>query len=403
MPVEIASAEVFQEYRKVFDKKKFGKNADLNAEWLKFVKECEAEKLHYFMLVKSAEQNVLVVKMPSETKEKKAFLGYEWSSAKGSEGIKYLTTQASDEEDSLSQLKGINQIQTPLFNPNNLSDDNKLNALIRQNFSAKNGKSAVQIPKDLQKFAQSIPLVEMLDFGRTEFDKVIRANVQKKLEITSKYDLTKLDNVSDIYRGVTYSKSDQTNEVTGKIILPADNIALEGRFEINKPIYLHENIQLDETKKLKKNDMLLGLTNVKGSGIIIVAKKNDIFMCFSSGSEKHVGKLCLIEVDTEYYAGGFMGILRTKGDILPKYLYNVLNQENMRDAVRQLSSGSNIKNLSNSIGNVKIPLPPLDIQQQIVAECEKIDHEFENSRMKIERYRGKIAKIFNDLEVISGG
>lgn len=382
MPVEIASAEVFQEYRKVFDKKKFGKNADLNAEWLKFVKECEAEKLHYFMLAKSAEQNVLVVKMPSETKEKKAFLGYEWSSAKGSEGIKYLTTQASDEEDSLSQLKGINQIQTPLFNPNNLSDDNKLNTLIRQNFSAKNGKSAVQIPKDLQKFAQSIPLVEMLDFGRTEFDKVIRANVQKKLEITSKYDLTKLDNVSDIYRGVTYSKNDQTNEVTGKIILPADNIALEGRFEINKPIYLHENIQLDETKKLKKND---------------------IFMCFSSGSEKHVGKLCLIEVDTEYYAGGFMGILRTKGDILPKYLYNVLNQENMRDAVRQLSSGSNIKNLSNSIGNVKIPLPPLDIQQQIVAECEKIDHEFENTRMKIEEYRGKIAKIFNDLEVISGG
>ena len=54
--------------------------------------------------------------------------------------LKYLTTQASDEEDSLSQLKGINQIQTPLFNPNNLSDDNKLNALIRQNFSAKNGE-----------------------------------------------------------------------------------------------------------------------------------------------------------------------------------------------------------------------------------------------------------------------
>ena len=33
----------------------------------------------------------------------------------------------------------------------------------------------------------------------------------------------------------------------------------------------------------------------------------------------------------------------------------------------------------------------------------KIDHEFENTRMKIEEYRGKIAKIFNDLEVISGG
>ncbi len=32
---------------------------------------------------------VLVVKSPSDSKEQKNFLGYEWSGAKGSEGIKY--------------------------------------------------------------------------------------------------------------------------------------------------------------------------------------------------------------------------------------------------------------------------------------------------------------------------
>ena len=55
------------------------------------------------------------------------------------------------------------------------------------------------------------------------------------------------------------------------------------------------------------------------------------------------------------------------------------------------------------IGNFKIPLPPLDIQQKIVEECQKIDDEFNRTRMKIEEYRAKIANIFNDLEVIQAG
>ncbi|QEH51799.1 hypothetical protein FWK45_08530 [Histophilus somni] len=73
----------------------------------------------------------------------------------------------------------------------------------------------------------------------------------------------------------------------------------------------------------------------------------------------------------------------------------------MRNQVRQLSNGNNIKNLSSSIGEIKIPLPPLDIQQQIIAECQKIDQEYETSRMAIETYRAKIAQIFSDLEVLA--
>ena len=48
----------------------------------------------------------------------------------------------------------------------------------------------------------------------------------------------------------------------------------------------------------------------------------------------------------------------------------------------------------------KIPLPPLVIQRQIVSECEKIDEEYNTSRMSIEEYKKKIAQIFEDLEVI---
>lgn len=75
-------------------------------------------------------------------------MGYEWSTAKGNEGIKYLTTQLGENTDSedevLQHLQGINKIKTPLFNPKNLFDENKLNHLIRQNFSGSlNAKKAI--------------------------------------------------------------------------------------------------------------------------------------------------------------------------------------------------------------------------------------------------------------------
>ena len=49
----------------------------------------------------------------------------------------------------------------------------------------------------------------------------------------------------------------------------------------------------------------------------------------------------------------------------------------------------------------QIPLPPLPIQRKIVAECEKVDEEYNTSRMSIEEYKKKIAQVFERLEVIT--
>lgn len=378
LPETIAQTEIFGEYLKLFEKKKLAKNADKDLECLKFMKEIEADKLHFFMLAQSNGQDVLVVKSPTDNKAIKSFLGYEWSSAKGNEGIKYLGTTTTDEDEAINRNKGIFQIQTPLFNPNNLNDDSKINTYIRKHFMGEH----FAISEENQSFVSLLSLTDMLDFSRTSFDKSLRTSIQKKIEIKSKYPLVKLYELVTIIRGVTYGKVEQVLERTKNIILPADNISLEGHLTINKEIFLDEAKELDDTKRLKAND---------------------IFICFSSGSKKHIGKVCFISEDTSYYAGGFMGILRSSDKINAKYLFNILNQENMRDVIRQSSSGSNINNLSNSIGEIKIPLSPFNIQQQIVEECEKVDEEFNQTRMKIEEYRAKIAKIFNDLEVISGG
>ena len=62
-----------------------------------------------------------------------------------------------------------------------------------------------------------------------------------------------------------------------------------------------------------------------------------------------------------------------------------------------------INQASISIGDlstIKIPIPPLDVQEKVIAECEKIEEKYENTRMRIEDYKLQIQKIFEDLEVI---
>ena len=111
---------------------------------LSYLKTAEQDKVYYFVLASLNPQPVLIIKSPSKTKEMKAFLGYEWSSAKGNEGIKYLGgfkiddleavdedsgEVAIEEEDKrvLSNLYNLDNINTPLYNPKDKSDHTKIN------------------------------------------------------------------------------------------------------------------------------------------------------------------------------------------------------------------------------------------------------------------------------------
>ncbi len=129
--------------------------------------------------------------------------------------------------------------------------------------------------------------------------------MEKAVEISSKYAMKGLFDVATLLRGVTYDKSDQRLTETSNVVLTADNITLDRRFEVTKRIFIDESKSFSDECRLKADD---------------------IFICMSSGSKKHVGKVAYIPLDTNYYAGGFMGILRTaSADCIPKYLYYVLN------------------------------------------------------------------------------
>ena len=173
-------------------------NDDENLVVLECVTAIEKEKVYYFVLAHMVTQPVLLIKSPASTADIKKFLGYGWSGSKGNEGIQYLNVakaQAADEEedgeeddDTMEQIRGINKIQTPLFNPANLADENKINTLIRKNFLGEN----VMIPAELAPYVTKGRLVDMLDFSRTSFTKEFRTSVASVEQFETKYPLVKM-------------------------------------------------------------------------------------------------------------------------------------------------------------------------------------------------------------------
>ena len=325
-----------------------------------YVLSIEKEKLYYFALI--YKQQTLVVTAPSDNAEQETFLGYSWSNRKGDEGIKI---KSSSPQNACGLLYNV------------YDEENSIARFVKDAFLGIYRSSVVVEPVEttISKYISVNALKDMIDFSRTSFDKAIKCNAKienGELKIESKWPLVKLGEIAEIVRGVTFDKTLQTTERTKNIVLTADNITLDGHFALEKEIFVSETVDFENEKKLRKNDC---------------------FMCFSSGSRTHVGKVALIEQDTDFYAGGFMGILRAKNNTSPRFLYEMLNTENIRNLVRFSANGTNILNLSNSIGETKLPLPPLDVQKSIVAECEKVDGEYQQAQNDIADCKAKITKI----------
>lgn len=318
----------------------------------------EQDKLLYFTL---AYPQKLVLVKTGEKNDEKQFLGYEFSNRRGSEGIH-----------AIQRSKSIDEC-TQLYDADSVINPEKASTYIYKAFK---GEFDLELPENLQQNISYHNLVDMLTLDRVDFEKTISLSAKKKVKIESKWESKRFDEIADIIRGVTYSKSDQSNIETNKIILTADNITLSGNFEINKTVYLYEDYQISNEKKLRKND---------------------IFICFSSGSKQHLGKVAFIEKDSIYYAGGFMGIIRVKNNNEPKYFYQLLNTL-LRQTIRDIGSGSNINNLSGVINEIKIPLPPFDIQKKIVSEIEAIEKQENKAVGELEKLRTEIESNFKKIQ-----
>ena len=204
-------------------------------------------------------------------------------------------------------------------------------------YTLDNHRRKLDTPSDLAKYEEYRKLDEeqtadmmKVGFEVISLDKVRRNSFilvgsrYRTLTTSSSCETVNFSNVATLTRGVNYQKNQQSTIRTNSIILPSDNVSLDGQLEISKEIFVDETVNLSEDKRLKKDD---------------------IFICMSSGSKEHIGKVAFIEQDTIYYAGGFMGIIRTNPQkCLPRYLYYyLLLSVKFREEIK-LYSGFVIKN-----------------------------------------------------------
>lgn len=371
------------DYKKIVKKKvtkrysEEDKNNELEKRKVAYVKTIEQEKVTYFAIVNAQIRDVVIVKSPTDNAGMKQFLGYEWSRRKGQEGIKYLGTNISDADMEISKNQAINKIQTPLFNPTNLMDEEKINSVIRNNFM----DELDIIPKEVKKFVTTSRLVNMIDFSQPTFDAQIKTIPQKNINILSKYPTAHLGNLVETLGGLWTGKKAPFVLVN---VLRSTNFTKEGFPKLDNVAGKEVEKKAFEKRRLKRGD-------------IIIEK--------SGGSETQaVGRVLLFNSDADNYSySNFTVRLRIKNNnVLSKYLHLVLSYFYLKGYTFDYQNGaSGLKNLDMSrYLKIDIPLPPKEIQKQVIANSEKLNKKYNSSRMKIEDYKMQISEIFQSLDVL---
>ncbi|EKJ0859239.1 N-6 DNA methylase [Campylobacter coli] len=360
------------DYKKLKESKIYKESEDKQSledkAFLAYAQAIEKDKLLYFSL--SLNQEVLIIKSPSDIKEQKKFLGYEWSNRKGDEGLKEL------HEPYLS----------PLFERGNPQNETKLNTLICKAFL----KTLSDIPKDLQGYASKARLIDMMDFEKVEFNKAISLNVKSRDELNpfknSKFELVRLGEVCDLFNGYAFKKTDYV-EKSNTLLIRMGNIRPNGEFDAEHKIqYLPDNFNNKyKDYLLNDGDVIIAMTdmgnamNILGVPTIVKNKNNRNFLL-----NQRVGKL-----------------FNFSEKIIVQYLKYALSSNEVKKQFKLQGYGGLQINLGKTqILSTKIPLPPLEIQKQIVAECEKVEEQYNTLSLSIKEYQNLIKAMLQKCGII---
>lgn len=341
------------------------KEAELAACIDTFAKDKERAKLYYFMLAADAPAPVVVVKSPEDTGKEKAFLGYEWSNRKGDEGIKYLDAD------------GIDGMITPMFNPQDLDDAQKINALIRGNFEGKE----VVVPEHLREFVSVHRLTDMLDFGGVAFDKAIKPASDAPLIIGSgHFDKKELKQLISVCQ-MNLSKTEAGNMEADALVsfVEMASVSNDGYIEtmIDRPV---GELRTGSYTYFAENDILLAkITPCMENGKCGIARNLTNGIGFGS-SEFHTFRC-------------------NEKELLPEYLFVVLNQDYVRKAAQLAMTGaSGHRRVPASFyANMTIPVPSIKMQRQITTEFDKIDAKIKAQEDTVDKCKDNVKAKFIEM------
>ena len=349
---KVKAHEIYAEYKKKI-------SAKSEAKLYETILNIEAEKLLYFVL--AYPQKVVVVKSGEKDIEKR-FLGYEFSNRRGNEGIH-----------AIQKGKNIDEC-TKLFDVNGYDNPKKASTYVYRAFK---GDYTLPIAEEMQSHISRIPLIDMLNFKRDSFEKNLSLVAKKKVEFNTKWDKRILASFCQTNPGKDQLSSlDDSYTVS---FIEMSSVSNEGYITYKE----------DKTlKQLKKGSYTLFQDED-----IIIAK---ITPCMENG------KCALARNLTNGLAMGSseFHVLRTNNDVvINDYLFHLLNRQVVRDFAEQNMTGTSghrrvpIKWYED----LDIPVPPIDIQKQIVEEIGKVEKSVSDSMLRIDKCESDIESLLSSL------
>ena len=154
---------------------------------------------------------------------------------------------------------------------------------------------------------------------------------------------------------------------------------------LNEVTFLSGGFAFKSTKYKKEGIRVLRISDFNSKGILdkdivryqyneeleqFKLNKKDIIMCMTGGT---VGKNCYIdELYEDTYANQRVCTIRSNKEINSKYIYFVINSNNIQNNIHNSKNSTNDNISMEIIRNFLIPLPPSEEQTRIVSKIEEL-------------------------------
>ena len=387
-----------KEYKKAYDKfinsEEYSKleNEYNKMQFILFAKEIEIEKLITYIELHNNNVAVLLsppMKVNNKTNKEAIieFLGYDWSSSKGNEGIKYQTEEyikENEEDDNgneefdkeIDAVNSINYIKTPLYNPHDIEDNSKYAYAIRQHIydvisTFTWGKNSIKLEKDYigdSELFRIEQLNNMIDYSRAKFERKVFIGI-KIPPLIFRDDVVgkKLGEVCDIKIGGTPSRENES-------YFKGNNLWVSIS-EMRGQVITNTNEKLSDK-------------GVKDSNVKLI-KKGTTLLSFKLS----IGKTAIAGADL-YTNEAIAALVPKDANIISdKFLFQLfssrlLDLENVGN--KAFGKSLNSDYLKNDI---RIPVPSMNEQEILVSQCEKIDQNINLLCKEISIIQNKINSI----------
>ncbi|MEM5829119.1 MAG: N-6 DNA methylase, partial [Candidatus Aenigmatarchaeota archaeon] len=358
--------------RNLSDEEKQEKAEEAFKDWIRKI---EKEKFLYFSLMfmygdKYEDENwyklqkIVIARSPSDTESQKKYLGYEFSRRRGYEGIQIL----KDEN---------NKPISKLYDDDDYDNKTKVAYYIRESFE--NNLENIEVDSEVEEFVKIYNLPDLFDFERGDFGKEINLDVSEK-SVNYKFPMMRLGDSSLTLLIDSGQNAPQESRYFADGSIPfvrakdLNYVSTNGYIQINN---------CDRINQIAVDDLKL---KIYEENSIVFPK---------SGQSINTDNIGILPEKSAVV--NHLAIIRTNEEKLHfKYLYYLLKYIIKPSSLKSGKGDYPSINI-DTIKNIHIPLPPIEIQKQIVQEIEKLEYKYLFNQQKIKKLMNKMWDIIDEV------